>query len=31
MMISKKSDKQINKFVGKNKLELPTHYLSKSG
>lgn len=29
MMISKKSNKQINKFVDKNKLELPTHYLSE--
>lgn len=31
MMIPKKIGKQVNKFVGKNKLELPTHYLSKSG
>lgn len=29
MMIPKKIGKQVNKFVGKNKLELPKHYLSE--
>lgn len=29
MMILKMNGKQINKFVGKNKLESPTHYLGE--
>lgn len=28
-MILKMSGKQINKYVGKNKLESPTHYLGE--